>query len=197
MMTGDPNARDKEREYQHEYYKRRRKKLLAERRHRWRTDPKYRQRETERARQARALKRSENAKARFEAKVDEKKDLDRVPRRGRLVEIEGKREWVYTTGSLGAFIGREPNTIRAWMDQGILPGASIFIGNSRRFTRGFCLAVRAACRRLYFVSGRGERSVLRRLVMEELEKAGESYVPKGGTEEDRVRLYKRRKESAA
>lgn len=196
-MTDDPNAREKERQYQHDYYKRRRKKLLAERRHRWRTDPSYRERETERARKARAIKRSESAEERFESKVEEKKDLERVPRRGRLVEIDGKREWTYTTGSLGAYIGREPNTIRAWMDQGVLPGASIFIGNSRRFTRGFCDAVRAACRRLYFISGRGERSVLRRLIMEELERAGESYVPKGGTEEDRIRLSRRRKESAA
>jgi len=177
---------DKERQYQAEYYQRVQK---DRRRGKWHRNSDYREKEQERARRKRAIKRAETADDRFDAMVAEKKALMSKTQAPRDVWIRGKAIRCYSSGALGREIGREARTVRLWLDNTYLPGASAFLGTNKPdayFSVGFCAATKMACRRLYRLDARFSRDKLRGLVLEELAKAGESYIPVGGTEDDRV-----------
>ena len=96
----------------------------------------------------------------------------------------------YSSGSLARESGREARTICLWLSLRILPGATAFFAVDTKpdayFSVEFCAAVKLACRRLYRLDARFPRSKLRGLVLEELACAKESYIPVGGTDDDRV-----------
>ena len=106
----------------------------------------------------------------------------------RDVWIKDEPERCYSSGSLAREIGRESRTVRLWLSERVLPGATAFFAvdtvPDAYFSAGFCAAVKRACRRLYRLDARFPRSKLRGLVLEELARAGESYIPVGG--DDRV-----------
>lgn len=175
-----------ERHYQADYYQRVQKKR---RRGKWHDNSDYREKEQERARRRRALKRAETADERFDAMVAEKKDKGSRTQVDRDVWVGGRPVRCYSSGELGREIGREARTIRLWLDSTYLPGATAFLGTGKPdayFSAAFSGAVKRACRRLYRLDARFPRDKLRGLVLEELAAAGESYVPVGGTEDDRV-----------
>jgi hypothetical protein len=180
---------EKERLYQHKYYQNHRGDRLKNAALRWKTDADYRKRELERKKNQRALGRAETAIERFMRMVEEKRKSAKPTRKPRRVEIDGKTVDVHTTGALAREIGRDSGTVRKWLADGTLPGCTVLIGGKCWFSESFAKAVFAACKALYFLDGRGERMMLHRLILEELEKAGESYVPRGGAESDRVRLH--------
>jgi len=169
-----------EQEYQREYYRTNKAKRKRELRERWHNDPAFRRAEQERARKRRGELRAEKASDRFREMIEEKRKVMKTTRPPRLVMVgTGAPVEVYTTGSLGREVGRNARAIRAWLHKGVLPGATAYIGGSAYFSKRFCLAVFRACERLYFLDGRGDRQVLKRLVREELTKDSISYVPRG------------------
>jgi hypothetical protein len=176
-----------DKEYQADYYQRVTKK---KRKGRWSTDTDYRENEQARARRRRALKRAQTADERFEAAILAKKAQAKGTLIPRDVWIDGDPVRCYSSGSLAREIGRESRTIRLWLRQRVLPGATVFFAVKTTpdayFSRGFCAAVKRACRRLYRLDARLPKDKLRGLVLEELAREGESYVPVGGTEDDRV-----------
>ena len=179
-----------EQEYQREYYrtnKTKRKRALSER---WHNDPAFRRQEQARARKRRGELRAEKAPGRFREMISEKRKVMKATRPPRLVLTgEDAPVEVYTTGSLGREVGRSARAIRAWLHRGVLPGATAYIGGSAYFSRRYCVAVFEACERLYYLDGRGDRQVLKRLVREELSSKRISYVPHGQEDNsDRVVL---------
>jgi hypothetical protein len=181
------NRRTPEQEYQSEYYQTHKSERTANLRQKWQDDPVFRQKERERNKRRRALIRAEKAKGRFEAMVESKREQAEPTKPPRFIEIEGEHVQVWTAGSLGREIGRSARAVRTWIRRGDLPGASVFTRDGAAwFTREFCRAVRTACERLYYLNGRGDRRVLRRLIMEELVAAGISYVPFGAEPTARV-----------
>jgi len=184
--TSEMTPEEREQQYQAEYYQRVTK---DKRRGRWNRDTDYREKEQDRARDRRALKRAATADARFDAMVADKKTQASRTQAPRDVWIKGHPVRCYSSGSLGREIGREGRTIRLWLDANYLPGATAFFGSEKPnayFSARFCAAVKRACRRLYRLDARFPRNKLRGLVLEELAGADESYVPVGGSEDDRV-----------
>ena len=184
-MSNDTTT-DSERQYQASYYQRVTK---TRREGRWHSDSEYREKEQDRARKRRALKRAETADSRFDEMVERKKQKMSKTQAPRDVWIRGKPVRCYSSGSLGREVGREARTIRLWLDATYLPGATAFLGIGKPdayFSAAFCKAVKRACRRLYRLDARFPRDKLRGLVIEELARAGESYVAIGAPEEDRV-----------
>jgi len=113
----------------------------------------------------------------------------------RDVWIDGHPVRCYSSGSLAREIGRESKTIRSWLRQRVLPGATAFfdVVDTRPdayFSEAFCTAVKKACRRLYRLDSRFPRSKLRGLILEELARAKESYIPVGGSDADHVWPHK-------
>lgn len=176
-----------EQQYQAEYYEANKTKRRKKLKHKWKTDPAFREQERQRNKKRRALLRAEKAAGRFEQMVAEKREQAEQTKPPRFIEIDGEVVQVWTTGSLGREVGRSARAVRTWMRRGDLPGASVFTRDGAAwFTREFCEAVREACKRLYYLNGRGDRKVLRRLIAEELESASISYVPFGKEPQDRV-----------
>lgn len=182
----DNTPEERERHYQADYYQRVQKER---RRGKWHRNTDYREKEQERASRRRALKRAETADERFDAMVAAKKSRRSRTQAPRDVWIDGHPVRCYSSGSLAREIGREARTIRLWLDSTYLPGASAFLGTEKPdayFSEAFSEAIKRACRRLYRLDARFPRDKLRGLVLEELAVAGESYVPVGGAEDDRV-----------
>lgn len=110
-----------------------------------------------------------------------------VPRKPRWVGIHGVfKGWVYPVGVLAAKIGRSSPTLRFWLENDVLPGATIAFARRCYFTLAFMEAVRRAQQRVYELNGQGRRDVLADLIRQELKNAGETWVPRGGSEGDRV-----------
>jgi hypothetical protein len=186
MSRRKKTAEERERDYQADYYQRVQK---GRRKGKWHRNSDYREKEQERARRRRALKRAETADERFDAMVADKKAQRSRTQAPRDVWIDGRPVRCYSSGSLAREIGREARTIRLWLDSTYLPGASAFLGTGKPdsyFSEAFCGAVKRACRRLYRLDARFPRDKLRGLVLEELAAAGVSYVPVGGVEDDRI-----------
>lgn len=108
----------------------------------------------------------------------------RAPGGSRLVV--GEPELVFSAGAFANRIGRTPATIRFWIDTGVLPGPSIRLGGRAYFTDQYISAIIKASKRLYEESGVGSLDKLKALARQELREAGQSWIPKGGTEDDRV-----------
>jgi hypothetical protein len=174
------DALSPEQKYQRDYYRTHKESRSDAHKRRWRTDPDYRQREIERARRKRAIARARDAANRFEQMVEEKRKAAKPTRRPRLAQIDGEDVFVYTTGSVAREVGREDATIRAWLAQEVLPGPSLWIGVRAHFTEDYAKALRAACKRLLCLDGRGDLDVLKRLVREELIRRQVSFVPAPG-----------------
>lgn len=173
--------------YQQDYYRQHRDKRTKRLRERWKNDPSFRQRERDRAKKRRGELRAERAPDRFERMVAEKLAKAEPTRPPRFVLINGKEVQVWTSGSLGREVGRSPRAIRGWLREGVLPGATAYIGDAAFFERIFCAAIWRACKRIYYLDGRGDKQVLKRIIREELAKDCVTYVPPGGNNEtDRV-----------
>lgn len=179
-----PDGLTEEQRYQRDYYRKHRKKRSKKHKERWRKDREYREREIQRQREKRAEARKATASERFEQRVEEKRQAEKPTRKPRLADVNGRRVFVYGTGSLAREVGREDATIRAWLAQDVLPGASVWIARRAHFTVEFSQAVRNACKRLYEEDGRGNLDILAQLVRAELRKADVSYVPE--TDGERV-----------
>jgi len=195
-------GRMKDAEYQATYYQEHKTERTEKLRDKWHNDPVWQQRERERAKKRRALIRAEKADGRFDQMIVERRQEMTPTRPPRFIVIGGKLKGdrivggeivqVWTTGSAGREVGRTARAIRSWLThpkhaKRALPGASCFTKDGAAwFTWAFAEAVRCACERLYYLNGRGDRKVLRRLVIEELAEAGITYVPTGGAEADRV-----------
>lgn len=182
------------------WYARNKDTVNKDRKKRYHNDPKFRRKILKAAKQRRPHTLAAKAVERFEAMVRDKidrrqqKDEERAragkrvaQKRPRMALIDGKETWVYPTGVLALRVGRVSPVIRLWLERGVLPGATIAFGGKSFFSEGFITSIYEACRRVYFINGNGSRKVLKRLVLEELAKAGESWVPHNGTEEARVR----------
>lgn len=177
----------REQEYQRQYYQ----DNLEERRRyaqdRWRNNREYQQREIQRAKDRRALARAAKASDRFKAMVEERRAEGAETRPPLLTRVEGENVEVYTTGSLGREVGRSDRAIRMWLRDGTLPGATVFAtvrndesGRDVRrayFSKRFCAAVYKACEELFYLNGRGEKKVLKRLIMKQLHEADITFVP--------------------
>lgn len=175
--------------YQARYYTKNRKKLRKKSSDKWHTDPKWRANEQARAQRRRGELRAERAHVRFETMVAEKRERAGPTRPPRfMARFQGDKSppQVWTSGDLGREIGRSPRAVRGWVREGVLPGASVFVGGVAFFARDFCEAVYLACERLYYLDGRGDKRVLKRLIMEELAAKSISYVPYGKTNQERV-----------
>jgi hypothetical protein len=166
--------------YQRNYHRSNKVRRAKARALRRKKDTAFREADIERLRQRRADKRAEVADAKFAALVEEKRDKLSPTRRPRLVEINDERVYVFGTGTLAREVGREDATIRAWLSQGILPGASVWIGRRAQFTKQYCGAVRRACRGLLLEDGRGDLTILKQLIRQEFKDSGITYVRKGG-----------------
>lgn len=170
----------REQRYQAEYYQLNKAKRTRRNKRRWREDPEYRRREQERLAKRRAFERAEKASDRFQAMIEERRDREEVTKLPRFIVIRKRLVQVWSTGDLGREVGRSPRAVRMWLNKGVLPGATVFIKGAAWFSRVFCMAVHRACERLYYLNGRGKRTVLARLVREELVAARISYVPVDG-----------------
>jgi hypothetical protein len=176
-----------EQEYQRRYYQEHRQERTKLLRERWRHDPEYRAREQERAKKRRGELRAQRAAERFEQMIERKQAAGGVTRPPRFVMLRGQPVQVWTSGSLGREVGRSPRAIRGWLRDGVLPGATAYIGEAAFFSRDFCEAVWRACKRIYYLDGRGDKQVLKRIIREELAAGRVSYVPPNGdNEQDRV-----------
>lgn len=168
--------KEKDRLYQANYYQINAETRLASASRKWQRDRKYRRREMDRKKDSRAITRSRTAEERFLAMVADKAANPSKHRHPRWAEINGERVEVYSTGFLGEAVGRDTSTMRMWLNEGVLPGASVVLDGSNWFSKGFITAVFEACRKLYYFDGRGERATLKRLVLEQLEAGGEMWV---------------------
>jgi len=167
-----------EQTYQAEYYERKKDERTEKLRQLWSDDPEFRKKEQARNRRRRSLIRAEKAKGRFEAMIESKREGAAPTKPPRFILIDGETQQVWTTGSLGREVGRSARAVRTWMRRGDLPGASVFTRDGAAwFTREFCEAVKRACARLYYFDGRGDRKVLRRLIIEELTTGQVPYTP--------------------
>jgi len=180
----------KERRYQHGRYLETRKTRLAHAKERWASDPEYRLRESERAKDKRAEARAASASERFSTSVAAVKAQAPKTRAPRIVTVDGHEVWVYSSGHLAVEVGRCPMTIREWLDDGVLPGATIRDGSGRYwFSSAFISACARAVIEVLRRDARGKRDILRRLMLDELERAKVSYVPLGAVAESaRVRF---------
>ncbi len=172
-----------EQEYQHDYYLRNKKKRTKTLKEAWKNDPRWRASEQERARERRGRLRSAKAGPRFEQMIKERRAAAERTRPPRFVLINRQDVQVWTSGSLGREVGRSPRTVRGWLRDGTLPGATAYVDGAAFFSHRFCQAVYLACERLYYLNGRGEHLVLKRLIREELAKEGISFVTLGADNE--------------
>jgi hypothetical protein len=180
-------AREREANYQREYYAEHKKKIRARCHEQWRNDPLWRAGEQERARRRRGELRAQRAADRFAAMVLDKQLNEPVTRPPRFIMLRGAPVQVWTSGSLGREVGRSPRAIRGWLREGVLPGATAYIGEAAFFAHDFCSAVWRACKRIYYLDGRGDKQVLKRIIREELAAGRVIYVPPNGdNERDRL-----------
>lgn len=165
--------------YQRNYYREKKAERAKAHAERWAKDKEYREREIQRQRDKRQEEREAVALERFNARVEEKRAKAKLTRRPKFVELStGERTYVYGTGSMAREVGREDATIRSWLVNGILPGASIWIGRRAHFTPEFIGAVRDACKRMLCEDGRGDNDRFTELVCEALESAQIHYESK-------------------
>ncbi len=169
------------------WYARNSTALSEKRRALYESDPDYRDRVLEQSRSYRGRLREKKAEGRFKKRLVtyKKKHGKNSKRRPRRFLIDGRKEWVYSTAELAARVGRVQTTLRSWLAEGVLPGASVIISGRYHFTKEFMDAVERACRRLPHIHGAGRRDVLGKLIREEILYGRVSWVPRGGTEADR------------
>jgi hypothetical protein len=189
--------RERARAYSADWWEKNKERVTKERKKRYHKDESFREKILDASKTRRPIVRAQKAEGRFEAMVAEKKlkaqaKGGKTEKRPRFVSVDGKEQFVYPAGHLALECGREPATIRLWLERDILPGATMFFGEGTHgtksyFSEGFVKAVVEACRVLYHLDGNGSRTILKRLVREELAKTEESYVPHGKTEAERVR----------
>lgn len=112
--------RERNRQYQREYYLRNRERLLREKRERYRDDPKYR--EDMRVRDTRRYW--------FERKQRNQRDLPELPfselesRTEVLLRDQSGREHrvrLYDTDAIALIVNRSAQTVRNWVASGVLP----------------------------------------------------------------------------
>jgi hypothetical protein len=108
-----------------------------------------------------------------------------IPTRAGRRLVLPQPQLVFSAGAFANKIGRTSATIRYWVDTGVLPGPSIRLGGRAYFTERYISAILKATERLYAESGVGSLDTLRRLARQELHAAGESWIPQGGSEDDR------------
>lgn len=166
--------------YQRKYHRENRERRAKARAERRKKDAEFREADIQRLRERRAERRREVAAEKFEQLVEEKREKLAPTRRPRFAEIDGERVFVYGTGTLAREVGREDATIRAWLSQGVLPGASVWVGRRAQFTEDYCAAVRRACRRLLLEDGRGDLEILKQLILQEFRDSEITFVRKGG-----------------
>jgi hypothetical protein len=118
--------RDRNKEYQRERYADNRDEVLAGKKERYDTDPEYRQRIQEGSQRAYWLKRRQQRErklpsievaelqpsARIQLVVDNPADV----RHMQPVEVS-----IYTTTQVSKLLGRTPETMRVWLNDGVLP----------------------------------------------------------------------------
>ncbi len=100
------------------------------------------------------------------------------------VDDEGADEaWVYSSGTLAAICGKNPSTIRTWIEERVVPGCSIHMSGRYWFTEELMRAVAEGYRKTLFLDGRAPHGKLRRWVRQEIKDRGihvEPFPPKGG-----------------
>jgi hypothetical protein len=166
--------------YQRNYHRDNRERRAKKRADRRKKDKAFREQDIQRLRDRRAQRRQEVATQKFDQLVEAKREKLQITRRPRYAEIDGERVFVFGTGSLAREVGREDATIRAWLTQGVLPGASVWVGRRAQFTKAYCEAVRQACRKLLLEDGRGDLDILKRIIREEFRDKKITFVRKNG-----------------
>jgi hypothetical protein len=168
-------------EYQRDYYRRNKAKRTKDLSERWHNDPEFRNKERARNKRRRALNRAVPERAgRLQAMIEERRSEATPTWPPRFVVVGGRVKGdrivggkiyqVWSVGSLSREVGRTARAVRAWVSRGDIPGATCFTRDGRSwFSESFAEAVLDACEKLYFLDGRGDRKVLRRLIHEELD----------------------------
>lgn len=83
--------------------------------------------------------------------------------------------WVYSSGTLAAFVGKDPSTIRTWIEERVIPGCSIEMSGRYWFTEELMRAIADGYRETLFLDGRAPHSKLRRWVRATIEERGVKF----------------------
>lgn len=176
-----------EQKYQRDYYQQNKEDRQSYAKDRWEHDLEYREREIQRAKDRRARERASKASSRFVQMIEERRAEADDTCNPLLTDVDGEQVLVYTSGSLSREVGRSARAIRMWLNDGTLPGATVFIQRRAYFSERFCNAVYRACEELFYLNGRGEKKILKRLIVKELAKEGITYVPTAHRGDNSVR----------
>jgi len=141
-MMGDPK-KDRT-EYFKSYYEDHREELSQKRQDRYRSDPEYRERAKQAAREYRQKKKDEKARLRAEGKLPE---IPRAkgPRKPTSVVINGDVHLAYTITIVASRLNRSVNTLNYWTKMGLLPVTPIRSKcGDRLYTDGMILIMQMA-----------------------------------------------------
>lgn len=174
--------------YQKEYYREHKDDRRDYSKDRWDNEPGYRKREIQRARDRRATVRAGKATDRFRSLVEARRKDDTDVCQPLLTLVGDDKVLVYTSGSLSREIGRSPRVIRMWLQDGTLPGATVFVQRRAYFSERMSKAVYRACEELFHLNGRGEKRILKRLIARELARDKITYVPYSHRGDNSVRV---------
>ena len=179
------------RDYQRKYYvevvkPRRRRNRYAD------VDPVQRERAKARELKRSAISRARVAYDRFTGRIRaHRKLINNSAASARVTLIDGAPTVCYSSDTLGREIGREGRIVHMWLREGVLPGATVWVTQRHHpveakrhmrayFSREFCESVYRACTDLFYIDGRGSKTVLKRLVQAELRNRKVGYVTRDG-----------------
>jgi len=159
------------------YYDQNRAELAGRARDRWHNNVGgYRDRGLARAQDKRALARAKVADGKFEKR--QKKMLKASPRtkRPRLTQVDDDPSaeedggvWVWSSGVLAIGCGKSPPTMRTWIEERVIPGCSIIMGDRYWFSAPMMDAIAEGILRTLYVDGRCPHNKLRRYIAAEIE----------------------------
>lgn len=139
----DSDKRADRTEYFQGYYRDRKAELSQKRQNSYRTDPAYREKAKQAARDYRARKKKEKAKLRAEGKLPPARQ--RGPRKPVTVVLKGDRCSAYTVTVTAGRLGRSVDTLNYWTKAGLLPVTPLRSKRGDRlYTEGMILVMQMA-----------------------------------------------------
>jgi predicted GIY-YIG superfamily endonuclease len=166
------------------YYEQNRDNLATRARRRWRNNEGgYRDRGLQRAQDKRALARAQVADKKFAKRRERMLKASPRTKRARLIGSEDPSAeddtgtWVWSSGVLAIHCGKSPPTMRTWIEERVVPGCTIILGDRYWFSLALLEAIAEGVRKTLFIDGRGPHSKLRRYIATEIERRGVPIVP--------------------
>jgi hypothetical protein len=142
------------RQYQREYYLQRKEELSRDRKEKYRTDPEYREKAKEAARQYRESRRRQVAHLREIGKLPPV-TRERGPRKAVQVEVDGEAVPAYTITTLASRLNRSVAVVNYWIRSGLLPKTPFRSARrDRLYTDGMILVVKMAVNKRGVVKGK-------------------------------------------